>query len=1736
MRRLATSTRAARRGLAMIAVLLVLMALFVLSAPFLVTVRNADQASSEAADRSVLRLTLDAAGRHAAAKLGASHPALDETPYHDDEAELGVTASFPEGFLATADPHQVMWGLEALDVAARIDLASAPPQVFANVIGGAARLTAECKEKDRVLELSSTEGFLPEGVVLLDNEWLGFAGVEGQKLLQLQRGLLVKLDAEGKASECGPTPPLPHEIGAFVLDQRAFALCEWRTAQDLAGGRLRAYESIEELREAEEFMLGPGLGRDAYLALARTTSAFAHERAGSVWQRPARVVGEPGGEPQYGCKLPVDDARWFNPGTTVWITDGTNSEYGMVRTSEAGTLILFEPLRSPYRPYETLVHPLARTPVNVNTATPEVLKALWTNLKLRGKSARLTGGEVERLVDLALVSRPFTGFEDLLRRLVLPAAGLAELPEDAPIRPEALEELAREAKLDASGKKVLVGFIDPDDARAFYKNSRNANDGELEFSTLPLCFTSRDVYELELRAAVNAPSGTDRARGERQLVELFVPQRDLLTVWTRQEDFDEAPRLDRAAAGWLTGPSPTARHDPLFGDTSSLRWPTRTRAHLGPHDTLRLPTDDATTVPYTFAVRADEDGWAQLAAVRENAEARGATYALHFDDESKELEGRFLPDEPEPLDLAELGWSGAGNRMSGMATSLWIKPRALEEGARLIDIGGTLDDTDRASLLFEEGKLVLRVLDGAGDHPTSEFKEQAEVHYPLSGEGPGLPLDTWSHVEIAVDGNRPDQMALWVDGRRSAHTPGLTRLSAALPSQSDTIRVESTEGFPDKCVLRIGNELIEAIKQSDKAFLAKFQATGESAGFGGRLAREQHAGYPETNSGLFKYTDHPAGTTVQLYGYSTPIFSNVPNVAANLRDELGLFAVARVEGTVVSGSEKRETSMEAITLQGDPVAIGHGFSARADGLEGLLLAPVDPGRSLEDTMGAFNSEGGYAAILAPLYGDGSGQDGMYQQDINGARINGIEVVRYSGYEGQTLKIVARGGAGLAKLEGDIDNAVEARGSFIVYYALPPGWTYTGSPSLEERNMLLSYQVMVIPISIPAAGGSGVTGFEQGNNGSAFVQLTHAGGESGLTEWVRYDEISSDGFFVRDGPRALINAFNALQFGDVPLDDPSRQQNSLDPAIVVARPAPKRFVAATPQPEPSSRQKGGGSYWDYLMGEPEDVDFPVARAVNSQFQFRGVLGTFQHAHPSGTLVLPVFRLRQFDETSGWPGRFDHVMFMSEEPTEPGFPGVVHHAHRPNEYLAYYWREGGEPLSAEAAENPTAEPQSGFQTSLTHVALDDRLAVPFAPTPTNDANGVPFDSRLLARLVLYPSGELPREVSKGQLGGDAVAKASLGLRTGGTVPSLTVDEALFFPSELGSMSGMPVQLVVAQPFGEGDNSFTALKETVRTPLGDYVLDKPTLPGQAGGSGSNNNAVPDVMGEVLTNLPEVGGVLRIGDEILCYERFESSGNAYTFTLPPAGRGLLGTTSQPHQPTESISYLGAFPAAILALDAKADAARLQLVEVPANFPAQGLVRVEDELVHYTRIENGALAMPRASEEPGLMDEKGPGLFRGRFGTERADHPAGSPVILFPFRYWDGWSDQAEAPELTYYTLSSEQPDAYWRRVFWKADPGGHPGPALGVLQRTNPETPWDAAPEGDNGLTLLWEGKIDGEGNPINRQTDRIEWRVFVRHLPGSFDPRDGLAHGWKTSPRLELFGVEFMGPNRTFARVDR
>jgi len=1774
-----------RSGFALLTVLLVLLALLVLCAPFLMTARNTSKASTQLADRAQARLALDSAIRNARSQLGQSHIGLDASPYFDDEAELFEFEPLDRSFLDAGNDRGVMFGAEIDDVAASVDLNSAPPQLFANLLGVTARLVEPLKDNENgEITVSSTFGFPPAGFLWVEDELIGYSQLDPQHFKKLVRGIGGRKDEEGAAIPCGPQPSKSHVAGTVVIEQRAFAPVLWRN--ETPDGVTRAFDAPEQLRDCAQLALGLDAAAD-FLAQQRADedpkadlealraeerraavenfiapfvrygSVYSGVRAGRQWQRPVRVLTPiEGGKT---CRIEVDETRWFAPGTTVRITDGQTVELGLVQRVDVAAIYLADVLDNSYFVGQAQIQALVRRPVNVNTANEAVLTALFTNLAIRRINDRITRDEAKALAQLVIESRPFDGFEDFVRRIVLPAAGLAKLPPDAPVVPDALAQGGR--------------LIDPWDAVALHANALNSNDSLLAYSTMPLCFTTRDVYRIQARALVNAPSGVERARALREQVELVTPQRELMQVWARQEDFDEAARLDLNAPWWATGPNATSRRDGYFpavnlgpGAQGVATPPSRLLAHLGANGQMLFgggsatpaaggagtaATPDPSSLPSgdPIAASREDDGWAALWPTRvpDNV-GLGVRNVMHFDHETRDPEGRFLPDGTivKNANANDVGWVAANSPpplLGAFHFSGWFKPQALSAGQTLFDVGRSSLELDRVALEFDGTDLVLRVFDATGDHlGTAGFVEAGEARYALAatGDDPGLPANTWSHIAVDVRGTRANQIALQVDGRSiGVRTLGMTRLSSALSDTATTINVESTEGFGatgSPVVLRIGNELIEATISGPRTFQASWDANQQ---FGGRLARVpfQINGAPTANGvaelGLLQSTrlSHASGVAVHLYGYADPLWSNVPGGGGNLRAPLGLWTVGRVAAPASGNGDQ-------ISMQGLPIGLGTGLEANSS-INALQLEPVDGTLvSGAQLAAAFNqgTDGGYAVLIQkqpPTISAGPpGQPPtVFTTTVSGtgAPLMGAEIVRYSSVTvsgtGAILTISQR-----AALPAILTQ--QQAHAFVIQWT--PGFNVAGTP----LNELLDWQLFVAPISIPESGGGGATGFPIPLPGtSELVQLGGANTPAANTEWVRYDSIQQ-GHLVRNDRNALQALVNVLTLpGLVETPDitlPPGGPGGGGPFILAPNaPAPTPTPAAS---APLATAQGASANWQAIWGVEEDLNWPVTRAARTAFQFRGVFGTHTHIHAVNTPVLPVWRVRDvgmalrntgqanvptfdngFSLDTGMPGRFDSVFLMEASSTSPGWPVRVHRSYRPYDHALFGWQRNlAQPFGATAAATATGSAAFAFedltllQLNSVFVALDAPAPVPVpfgtAPNATNP-NAPVLDSRLVARVLKHPTGERPREVDRVSVG------ASI---RGAQVATSVADELVFGATTFGAPVGRAEQggqLVLAADAPAGPTQVSTLPQTLRLGLGQF-----------------RSPV-----NYLAALPQRPGLARIGDEYMVYDTFDAANG--TFNIPIGGRGLLGSIDSPHELGEAMTLVDSVLVSTLSANVSAEDSTLTLLDV-TGFPFQGTVLIDRELIHYTRIVGGALEMPRRSSEAGKMDAQAGGLFRGRFGSQPAGHTAGAAVILFPFRYWDRWAERADAPEMAYFGLCVDQPSALFASAFFRQEEPASGSARVEILQRLvragRPAPPWDGDPNTTPGLTLLDSSAERERGHAIGEQADLAEWRAHVRYAPGAFDAVRGVSHGWKQTPRLRVFGVEYLAPGAVLRRV--
>jgi hypothetical protein len=672
---------------------------------------------------------------------------------------------------------------------------------------------------------------------------------------------------------------------------------------------------------------------------------------------------------------------------------------------------------------------------------------------------------------------------------------------------------------------VLPGdnvFLEREDALALYTNGLNANDSDLEFSTLPFAFVAREVFALDLRSAAGLSSGLTRASERREQIELVIPETSLLALWDRQVDFEEHLRLTGEAPDWLSTPTPVVVPDVAKGALS----PSRRTTHFNFEGQAE---PGAPAIVRSRFPAAGEGGGARPASARLDEAGQRAGRVLHFDFSPNSLDGHdlgqgplvYAPDDPR------IAWQGASGWLQPLAVSFWMRLSATD--GVWFDARQALDG-DRLVLSQESGSLRLQVFDGPGDHPDTPFREVQELNVPLLGSGSTLGPGTWLHAALDVRGTRPGQVDLRLDGlglgqqNQPYHVrrTGLTQLSGALAGDATVIAVVSTAGFPDRCVLRIGNELIEARKSGPGSFDAAHITNGLEAGFGGRLARERFESLADgglVNLGAGKADNHPAGTSVELYGYSHALASNLPSGGGVLTDGVGLWRPALVSG--VNGQPGVEINIQFPA--GDVIPIGVGIDPLVEMPQTLELSPCDPTVPPAEALSGFSPGGGYAMVLQDrvvwtLLGE-LPQTLEIPFTAAGSPLYGYQVLRYSGVNGNSL-VIAEWNVQAAELPNLAQQVLPNFGpsntgkAFVIEYGglvLAP----------DALNGDLGQRVIVVPISLPY--GAGTDALLPALNGiSEFAQITRSD-LAELSEWVRYDTLVG-GQLVRDNPAALLELY------------------------------------------------------------------------------------------------------------------------------------------------------------------------------------------------------------------------------------------------------------------------------------------------------------------------------------------------------------------------------------------------------------------------------------------------------------------------------------------------------------------------------------------------------------------------------------------------------------------------------------
>ena len=505
-----------------------------------------------------------------------------------------------------------------------------------------------------------------------------------------------------------------------------------------------------------------------------------------------------------------------------------------------------------------------------------------------------------------------------------------------------------------------------------------------------------------------------------------------------------------------------------------------------------------------------------------------------------------------------------------------------------------------------------------------------------------------------------------------------------------------------------------------------------------------------------------------------------------------------------------------------------------------------------------------------------------------------------------------------------------------------------------------------------------------------------------------------------------------------------------------------------------------------IGEPLADRDPNIEIIRDAFQFRGVLGTFDHDQLAGAALVPVFRtILRGGPWGGYPGRLDRVAVM--QPQSSADP-------------TWYTVEWG------AAGRPDGVTQRVHQNS-TYVAFTEHPGLPFLQnSDTIDWSNSGTDVRGYARLCKFPSGERPLQLSSVSIGGDLGS----GLNQ---FPGRMDEFAIHAPGGMGAPGTNYARgnFVLDEDLSETEFGFL--------PLHPYALHVD------GARLSSSNS-----GDWLNILP-TSGVVDIDGERIAYMDVDTG--QVGLVLAPNGRGIHGTEPKAHAAGASIFVVDSRPATILTSDASAGASAFQ-VEDLTGFHAGALILMDDELIHapQTGMFGSDLMMPRMRPEVMDPDEAGAagnGILRGRFGTTASGHAAGTLVTSFPTRWEDRYIERSDSPAGAWLQLGLEEPEAWWSGVLYEAE---IPDPALSVhlLARAPAVARWTDDPDVTPGLVLMDRGRApDGSPMPLGFSADRLEMRLMFDWDTGSFDPVDFLSTGWTQAPRIRRILVDYMAESR-------
>ncbi len=1724
------SSPAASRGIALMAVLFALVLLMLLALPFAVSMSVGADAAMRDVELTAVAQDSASVRELLVADAAMSHPAVDPTPTFDGLDEFPESIDVPPAFAAVKDGGRVLLGGQIVDLQRFLGLDGASPLLFGNVLGTTARLREELKPDAGALELDDASHLPDSGYVFVGGELIRYESKDGNALKGLQRGLQQEnLFADGKQSiredalvldwRCVMAAAWPC-TGRDITRRTRVPFRAPSELLEITSAGIGTF-TAEELAALQRVFVVDTMAATA-ATWGRPERVFNNLDSGkskTLLVRSALHLGA-------GSTVRLTNLRTGDVEHGLVIATATQRGVPELNLRAVFQLHLLLPVLGSFPGTDTVVEPLIPAPVNINTAGEEVLAALFTHVRV-ASDVRVHDGAAppslaprwirpadgkqlaSDLVAMRTISvdgggsgGPFTGWRDLVDRVWKP-------------------------RLDAA-----AGDPEKRPWLYLYRNLQTGRDSSLEMGTSPIVFQSGPWVSYRAAASrsrsIVAPGVV--GRHERTGTAAAMPGFLLQRRWATQELLEDAFQLDRRAPYWVT--LPVNLGHPIPNDVGNDPAP-RYFPHLIPvaypglgFGESRYPaTDDADAgmrpAPSTALagrwpgtqVPTGTDSFAQTLDIRGHDVKRQGPYAMQNTGPKRPPTGS----QQQPSVAQARG--GAGGRHDKIsfpfangdsfaerfATSFWIEPQSLGNCV-LFDHGDGDPDRNRISVQVRDGNLVFEVIDEAGLDPNYGASpagiQRTASEWSLPVAELALPANTPLHVSTSAYSGRPADLSFAVDGMTRGKPKFVTYLTGSLKvfdpelASNQTLpgvgtneryldlQVESTEGFPPVGVLRIGLELFEYSSISGNSFKCRWKDS-----LGGRGARqrgrENRPAIPTDPNGeptvdfddprfqgvnLDVFPEHPAGSMVELYGYSALLSEDSPMMVDSTRLDSGIggFAVAR------AFIDNPRTIVVTLPM-GPPITLGKGLDLTWTG-DIQLADPVPTGQNqpppaAQDTISnAFSTTGGYALLMQRTFSF-RGALGPNATTSSTTPTGGVEVIKYTSRQGHKLIGCQRA----QKLPGndaliDPDRYDGRARQFITDFT---DWAWDPNNGQVKWDDIPALITWVIPITL-AVQNTEVLWDPAKTGLTEWAQLYPRGGDVNDTEWVRYDAIADNRYLCRANRSAwdrtyfeLIRTFNVDQ-----IDVGNLGPNSTPAADVIP---PWSTVTPTT------------GYIGYVP--TLESTFPQIQAARGALRFRGdpFTGTTSHPHANSD-VMGCHRLQllwgNYGAYTGRVGRLDRVALVQGSATAGGNRPAL-------EWHTVNWQARRYNADNLQQNQTPAERLGPWPFQL--VAFQDAVRIPMMGPP---AGTVINEPRRIDRIVKFPSGELPAAHCEAP---------TIGAGIGNILPMTG------FVDEVEVTAQLARDLVIEEAIDQNARAFTVNR--------NFTL--------------NSAGAEWTQSDLSALIPKGGGLIAIDTEIVAFASHQDgvfqiaqNGRGLLGTETRGHDRGARVRFLTHRPAAILS--GGVSARSSEFPVQS------IGSLPTSGGTVLIGRELAHYCWTRNLgDNAVLEMPRHFP-PGAdrAGSEARGLLRARFGTSAATAASGEVVIGFPFRHWDRHVPQSDDPELAYFQLTTNEAPAYFRTIRWREEKTDPRVEAV-CLVRADGKLPWSDEPLPPGGLWQLTAGsEQSGNTHRLGHHASRLEIRFATVYKPGCLDLASYTAHGWKTTVTIEDVVLEYEGQGRVFA----